>query len=513
MLRPAYLLALSLFAAVIAQVPSDQTKPADEAKESLSQSEGAVAIAGKKFEYRATAGTLPLKDDKGKRSASMFFIAYTRKDAPDASKRPITFCFNGGPGSSSVWLHLGAFGPRRVLMSDEGEALRPPTKLVENEWSILDLTDLVFIDPISTGYSRPAEPKDAKSFHGVEEDIQSVGEFIRLYTSRFERWASPKYLAGESYGTTRAAALAGHLQDQLGMRLNGVLLVSVVLNFQTVRFDEGNDLPYTLFLPGYAATAWYHKKLGKAAPAELSKVLEEAAAFAEKDYALALRKGSRLSSDERTAVAKKVAGLTGLSEGYVLRSNLRIGAHRFMRELLRDRGQTVGRFDSRLKGKDADDVGERPDYDPSYAAVQGPFTASLNAYVRGELKYKSDLPYEILTGRVREWSYGPGGTNRYLNVAPALRGAMTKNPSLRVFVASGYYDLATPYSATQYTFDHLGDRGLLDRVRMAYYESGHMMYIHKPSLKKLKADIAAFMEGGRRDTRSGVPKSESRSQK
>jgi carboxypeptidase C (cathepsin A) len=496
MTRPACLLALCAAAFAVAKAPPDPTKPADEAKESLSVTEGAVAVGGKKVEYRATAGTLPLKDEAGKRTASVFFVAYTRKGVGDAGKRPITFCFNGGPGSSSVWLHLGAFGPRRVLMSDEGEALPPPARLVENEWSILDLTDLVFIDPVSTGYSRPAEPKEARGFHGVEGDVRSVGEFIRLYTTRFERWASPKYLAGESYGTTRAAALAAHLQDQLGMRLNGVLLVSVVLNFQTIRFEEGNDLPYTLFLPGYAATAWYHKKLGKAAPAELPKLLEEAEAFAGKEYALALRKGSRLPDEERQAVAGRVAALTGLSEGYVLRSNLRVGSHRFMRELLRDRGETVGRFDSRLKGKDLDDAGERPDYDPSYAAVQGPYTASLNAYVRGALKYKSDLPYEVLTGRVRSWDFGPGGTNRYLNVAPALRGAMTKNPSLRVFVASGYYDLATPYSATRYTLDHLGARSLLDRVTVRHYEAGHMMYTHKPSLVKLKADVARFLGGG-----------------
>ncbi len=264
MLRPACLLTLC----VLTAPALGQAKPADETKESLSLSDGTVAVGGKKIEYRATAGTLPLKDESGKRTASMFFVAYTRKGAEDPSRRPVTFCFNGGPGSSSVWLHLGAFGPKRVLMSDEGEALPPPARLVENEWSILDLTDLVFIDPVSTGYSRAAEPKDAKAFHGFQEDLQSVGDFIRLYTTRFERWASPKYLAGESYGTTRAAALSGYLQDQLGMRLNGVMLVSVVLNFQTLEFDEGNDLPYSLFLPGYAATAWYHKKLGHRTPGD-----------------------------------------------------------------------------------------------------------------------------------------------------------------------------------------------------------------------------------------------------
>jgi carboxypeptidase C (cathepsin A) len=488
------LLALCVVATIaLAQRPAEKKAKRDAAQEPLSVTDGTVRIAGKNIEYRATAGKLALKDEDGKPTARIFYIAYTKKDVADTSQRPITFCFNGGPGSSSVWLHLGAFGPKRVLMSDEGEALPPPLRPVANEWSILDLTDLVFIDPVSTGYSRAAEPKSAKRFHGVEEDVKSVGELIRLYTTRHERWKSPKYLAGESYGTTRASALAGYLQDQVGMRLNGVLLLSVVLNFQTLIFDEGNDLPYSLFLPSYTATAWYHKKLEKSLAGELPKALEESQKFASGEYALALMKGDRLHEDERRAIAKKLARFTGLSPEYVLRSNLRIGAQRFMRELLRDQGRTVGRFDSRLKGKDRDDVGERPEYDPSYAAVRGPFTEALNEYVRGELKYKSDLPYEILTGRVRPWNYGPLATNRYLNVTPTLRRALTQNRSLRVFVANGYYDLATPYFATQYTFDHLGDRALAERVTMAYYEAGHMMYTHKPSLKKLKADITKFM--------------------
>jgi carboxypeptidase C (cathepsin A) len=469
-----------------------KTSKTEVIKERTSRTKYETTIGGKKLEYEAAAGTMVLKEEDGKPTASIFYIAYTKGHA-DAAKRPVTFCFNGGPGSSSVWLHLGTFGPKRVLLADNGEALPPPARLVENDWSILDLTDLVFIDPVSTGYSRAADEKNAKKFHGVQEDLQAVGEFIRLYTTRNRRWASPKFLAGESYGTTRAAALANHLQSKLGMRLNGVLLISAVLNFETVRFDEGNDLPYPLFLPSYTATAWYHKKLDGDLSGDLRKALGEARKFAETEYATALMKGFKLTADEQRAVAAKLAHYMGLSQEYVLRSNLRVEARRFMRELLRDGGRIVGRYDARLLGKDANDTAERPDYDPSYAAVQGPFTTAFNAYVRGELNFESDLPYEVLTGRVQPWNYGTA-TNRYLNVAPPLREAMTTNSDLGVFVANGYYDLATPYFATEYTFNHLGaDKALKKRVTMAYYEAGHMMYIHKPSLIKLKEDVAKFI--------------------
>jgi carboxypeptidase C (cathepsin A) len=460
-------------------------------KEISSQTKHEITIDGKKVEYQATAGTMNLKDEDGKPQASIFFIAYT-KPGEDPTKRPITFCFNGGPGSSSVWLHLGAFGPRRVAFTDDGQPLGPPVKMVDNEGSLLDLTDLVFIDPVSTGFSRAADEKNAKAYHGVQEDLNSVGDFIRLYTTKTSRWGSPKYLAGESYGTTRAAGLANHLQSRVGMRLNGIMLVSAVLNFGTIRFDDGNDMPYPLFLPSYAATAWYHKKLDSSLQGDLKKTVDEAEAFATGEYAQALHRGLALSTSEKKAVAGKVARFTGLSEDFVMRCDLRVEGQRFMRELLRDRGRTVGRYDSRYLGKDATDAGERPEYDPSYAAVQGTFTEGFNSYARGELKFESDLPYEILTGKVQPWNYGTAN-NRYLNVAPALRSAMTENPALRVFVANGYYDLATPFAATQYTVNHLGsDRALLDRVTMAYYEAGHMMYVHHPSLVKLKKDAAAF---------------------
>ncbi|HOT93032.1 MAG TPA: peptidase S10 [Anaerolineae bacterium] len=463
-------------------------------REKISKTKHTVVIGGQEIPYTATAGTLLLKDEEGQPKASLFYVAYTRDDVENVAQRPITFSFNGGPGSSSVWLHMGVVGPRRVLMDPEGNPLPPPYTLVNNEYSLLDVTDLVFIDPVSTGYSRAIPPEEAKQFHGVEQDIKSVGEFIRLYTTRAKRWASPKFLIGESYGTTRAAGLSGYLQNELGMYLNGIMLVSSVLNFQSIRFDLGNDLPYILFLPTYAAAAWFHNRL----PAdlqhqELRAVLAEVKAFAEREYTLALMQGARLPDKERRQIVTRLARYSGLSETYIEQTNLRINIHRFVKELLRDERRTIGRFDARFKGIDRDAAGEYHEYDPSYAIIQGAYTAMLNDYLRSELRFKSDLPYEILTGNVEPWDYSKF-QNQYVNVAETLRGAMTQNPFLRVFVANGYYDLATPFFATEYTFDHLElDPSLQDHVTMAYYEAGHMMYLHQPSLAKLKADLARFL--------------------
>lgn len=462
-------------------------------KEQSVETQHSVRIGGQEVRYTATAGTMLLKEEDGKAKASVFYIAYAKDGVTDPSHRPLTFSFNGGPGSSSVWLHLGVLGPKRVLMDDEGRALPPPYKLVENEYSLLDVTDLVFIDPVTTGYSRAVPGEQANQFHGIREDVQSVGEFIRLYTTRNQRWASPKFLIGESYGTTRAAGLSGFLQQRHGLYLNGIMLVSSILSFQTARFDRGNDLPYVLFLPTYTATAWYHKRLAADLQADLRKTLDEVEAFAAGPYTLALIQGDELDGAERAQVAEKLARYTGLSTQYVEQANLRINIMRFVKELLRDQRRTVGRLDSRFTGIDADAAGERFEFDPSMAAILGPYTGTLNHYVRSELKFESDLPYEILTGRVRPWSYAQY-ENRYVNVAETLRRAMTQNPNLRVFVANGYYDLATPYFATCYTFDHLGlDPSLRDHVQMAYYEAGHMMYIHKPSLQQLKQDLAQFV--------------------
>lgn len=477
--------------AATAAAEAGKTPPVPPA-EKLSTTHHTITVGGRRIAYTATAGNLLLKEEDGKPRASVFFIAYT-EDGRQPGERPVTFAFNGGPGSSSVWLHLGAFGPKRVAMDDEGKALPPPYRLVDNEESLLDLTDLVFIDPVSTGYSRAVPGEDPKQFHGIEEDIESVGAFIRLWTTRFERWSSPKLLAGESYGTTRAAGLSRYLQEHDGLYLNGIVLVSSILNFQTARFDVGNDLPYVLFLPTYAATAWFHGKLPEAQQAEeLPDLLAEVRRFALGEYAPALLQGNRLSDEERERLAGRLAAYTGLGTDYLLEANLRPVIYRFTKQLERRGGKTVGRLDSRFEGLDRDSTGESFEYDPSYAAIQGPFTAMLNDYLRRDLGYESDLPYEILTDRVDPWSFARF-ENRYVDVAEDLRRAMAENPSLRVFVAAGYYDLATPFFATEYTLDHLGfDPTYGDRLTLAYYEAGHMMYIRRASRQKLKRDLAAF---------------------
>jgi len=475
-----------------AEKPKDEKKPATP-EEKVVQTKHTVKVGGQEIKYTATAGTILLKLEDGTPKASVFYVAYTRDDVSDTAKRPVTFTFNGGPGAASIWLHLGALGPRRVEMGDAGALLAPPYKLVDNEYSLLDVTDLVFIDPVTTGYSRAVPGEPDKQFHGVEEDIHSVGDFIRLYATRNRRWTSPKFLAGESYGTTRAAGLSGYLQQRYGMYLNGIILISSILNFQTAEFDTGNDLPYILYLPTYTAIAWYHKKLPADLQGDLQKAVQESRNFAAHEYADALMVGDGLPAARRTEIAQKLSRLTGLSWEYLERSNLRIEIQRFDKELLRDQRRTVGRLDGRFTGIDEDAAGARPEYDPSLAAIVGPYTATFHDYVRGELKFESDLFYEYLTGRVRPWNYEPY-ENRYLNVAETLRVAMTQNPFLRVFVGKGYYDLATPFYAAEYTFDHLSlDDSLHSHLSGGYYEAGHMMYVHHPSLVKLKADLSQFI--------------------
>jgi carboxypeptidase C (cathepsin A) len=436
-----------------------------------------------------------MKDEEGKALVTFFFIAYTSLDKTNLDERPLTFSFNGGPGSASLWLHLGVLGPRRVLLKPDGGLPPPPFRLVNNDESLLDQSDLVFIDPVSTGFTRTVPGVSPADYHGVDQDLRSVGDFIRLYTTRYNRWLSPKFLIGESYGTTRASGLAGYLEDRYGLYLNGIALVSAVLDFSTISFNVGNDLPYIFFLPTYTATAWYHKKLPKDLQSgDLAKALNESEKFALGDYTLALEKGAELPPAERAAIIKKLSRLTGLSEDYIDRDNLRVRASQFFKELLRKERLTVGRYDSRLTGEDRDSVGETPDYDPSYTTALGPFAATFNNYVRRDLKFESDLPYEVLTGKVQPWDFS-NARNRYLDIAENLREAMTHNPYLKVFVANGHYDLATPYLATRYTFDHMGlPPDLRGNVSMGYYEAGHMMYLNTPSRVALKKDLAKFLQ-------------------
>jgi carboxypeptidase C (cathepsin A) len=515
--RVFFLLATAALSAVLAPAPAvladppaakdkdDKTK--DEFKPSVT--EHAVTIGGQTIKYRVTAGLSPLMDDKLKTKARAFSIAYERlsdgdekdKDgkpltlaAKEPGKRPVTFAFNGGPGSSSVWLHMGALGPRRVALGKEGETVALPA-LADNADSWLDFTDLVFIDPVSTGYSRPAEGEDPNQFHGLDEDVHWVGEFIRLYLVRSQRWLSPKYLAGESYGTTRAAHLSAELQGHLGINLSGIVLVSPVLNFQTLGFDSGNDTAYWLYLPSYTAAAFHHKKLAPPLDQDLDKTLEQARAWAESDYLIALGKGDALTPQQRDETAARLAAFTGLSVEFVKRSNLRIAQWAFAKELLRDRAQTIGRYDARYTGVDRNQNGTSTEYDPSYAAVQGPYTACFNAYVRGDLGFESDLNYEILTGAVHPWNFG-GARNRYPDVTESLRSSMTENPALRVLVASGYFDLATPYAAMTYTMNHMGlGEAARKNINQTFYHAGHMMYLREEDLHKLRQDVAGFYAG------------------
>jgi carboxypeptidase C (cathepsin A) len=459
--------------------------------EQFSQTSHAVRIGGVEVKYTATAGTLLLKDAAGKPKANVFFVAYTA-DTTDPAARPITFAYNGGPGSASIWLHMGALGPKRVQMAEEGFQPGPPFRLVDNDASLIDVSDVVLIDAISTGYSRPVAGEDPKQFHGVREDLEWFTEFIRRYLTRFDRWRSPKFLLGESYGTFRSAGLAATLQ-QRGIELNGIVLVSSVLDFATIRTAENNDRPYVTFLPTYTATAWYHKKL----PPDLQQkslkdALEAARAFALGEYATALLKGNRLTEAERKAVAQQVARYTGLSPSYVELANLRVEPGRFRKELLRDRRLVTGRLDSRFTAMDADAAGERQEFDPSNTAIAGPYTALFVDYVQRELGYKTDLVY-YTSGPVQPWNYGDY-QNRYASHVESLRGAMARNPYLKVFVAAGYYDMATPFFGAEYDFMHLGwEPAYQQRVSWGYYEAGHMMYIRPDALRQLKRDLAAFI--------------------
>ena len=486
-----------------------ETPPPPHFEEEVVETSHTIKVGRAQVAYSATAGRLLLREEEGKKKASFFYVAYTRSGARgaagDPAKRPIVFCFNGGPGSSSVWLHLGAFGPRRVEMSDEGMPFPPPGRLVDNVDSILDVADLVFIDPVGTGYSRAIPGEEAKEFLHVKTDIESVGEFIRVYLTRHQRWSSPKFLAGESYGTTRAAGLAGHLYNRFGLSLNGLILVSSILNFQTSGFDtktwtfeRGNDLPYQVFLPTYAAAAWYHRRLERRfLNKPLAKFLAEVEEFAATDYALALFRGDALARKRYDEIAARLASYTGLSVEYVKAYDLRIEILRFCKELLRAEGKTIGRIDARYTGRDRFVAGDAIEEDPSMDATMGSYTSALNDYVRRELGYESDLPYEILSLATHEaWDYDDF-KNRHVDVSETLRDTLTRNPFMRVFVANGYYDLATPHYATEFTFAHLGlAEPLRKNVTMSYYEAGHMMYVHAESRRRLAGALRAFIAEG-----------------
>lgn len=480
----------------------DEKKNKDDDKEpEASVTTGSVTIAGEEIGYVATAGKLLMKSDGGKEKAEVFYVAYTKGDKSEEGQavvdpdRPVTFCFNGGPGSCSVWLHLGMLGPKRVELPEDASFTPPPYGVINNEHSLLDKTDLVFIDPVGTGYSRPAKDEKKSQFHGLNEDLASVGQFIHDYTTKNGRWNSPKFVLGESYGGVRAAGLSDLLQERYRMYLNGVVLISAVLDFSTLDFEDNNDLPFVLFLPGYTATAWRHNALDEAMQAKtLEEVVAEAETFAYGDYADALLQGAAMPAEKRGAVTQEMARLTGLSTEYLEDANLRVHLWRFAKELLRDRGQIVGRFDSRYTGPGMDDAREGQDYDPSGAAVFGVFGGAMNAYLKDHLDYEDERVYEILTGSVHPWNYKPY-VNRYVTTADRLSKAMTVNPHLHVFAACGYYDLATPAFAMKHTRDHaLIREDQRERFTMEHYEGGHMMYVHEPSLAKLRKDLLEWYD-------------------
>jgi carboxypeptidase C (cathepsin A) len=468
-------------------------KPPATIQEKASVTKHRIVLQGIPIDYTASAGNILLKNEEGKDKGSIFYIAYTKDGVKDPSQRPIMFCFNGGPGGAAVWVHLGAFGPKKSLLDDEGfPVLPPPGKLVDNEFSVLDLTDLVFIDPMTTGYSRAVPGEDPKQFYGFEKDVESVSEFIRLYVTRNKRWLSPKFLAGESYATTRVSGLANHLQTRYGMFLNGVVLISVVINWQNTDWSIGNDMAYIMFLPSYTAAAWYHGKLSPELSGNLRQALDKAEDFALNEFAWALHQGNKLAPERKAEIIEKLSSFTGLSKEFLERSNMRVTEDRFYKELLRDQGKTVGRLDTRYTGVDRESAGESPEFDQSWSIVIGSYVALINDYIRRDLEYENDLPYNFLAG-VQPWPLKPGGRG-YLNAAEILRQAMHMNPQLKVLIASGYYDFATPYFDADYTVAHMDlAKELQKNITMTYYESGHMMYVRKVAHQKFRKDMEDFI--------------------
>jgi carboxypeptidase C (cathepsin A) len=503
--------------------PGPEASPADD---HLVTSRGQITVAGQPLAYTATAGTLAMKDETGKPQASLFFVAYSKDTAattepatepargervestpttaPAVNRRPITFIFNGGPGAAAVWLHIGAAGPKRVDLPDDGRPGAPPVGLVDNQQSWLTASDLVFIDPVGTGFSRPVDPARQQDFSGVRNDLQSVSAFIRLYLTRYNRWLSPKYLAGESYGTTRAAALSSYLLDSDGIELNGIVLISSVLNFGSLAPDASNDSPYPLYIPSFAAINWYHKlapdqrtRLDNSdAPdlrADLDKVLADVREWCATHFTVDLAKGDTLSDLDRTQDIATLARYTGLSPDFIDKANLRIDLGQFRKQLLSSQKLILGRYDARITGADSDPASSRDGFDPSLPRYQAIYTSAFNDYVRRVLDFNSDLPYLTLSGRVQPWDLD--AENHYLYVADELRDAIIANPHMKVLIAMGYFDLATPLQTQQSWIDHIGlPKTLAGNLIPKQYIGGHMLYHVKTSRQKLHDDIADFIK-------------------
>ncbi len=483
-----------------AQAQTSQADSIEASKPSKSVTKHSAKIGDKLIAYTATTGTLVLKNEKDEPVALFGYTAYTKDGETDATKRPVTFAYNGGPGSSSIWLHLGALGPRRVVINDADLTPPPPYKIEDNNSSVLDVTDVVMIDPVGTGLSHAIGKAANKDFWGVDQDIKSISQFIQQYTTDNDRWNSPKYILGESYGTTRSAGIADYLQENLGIQLNGVILVSVVLDFRTLTFQQGDDISYILYLPTYAAVAWYHNKLANK-PANLEAFLKEVRAFAAGDYATALHKGDALTDAEKEAVITKLVTYTGLSKDYLVKAKLRVNEPQFTQELLRDGHETVGRLDARFKGVNQNLLSEFSQFDPQSSQISPAYIASFNHYFYTDLKADKKLSYHVSAysaeGFKWDWNHaanGGQGDPVTPNTGVDLADAMSKNPNLKVLVLSGYYDLATPFYATEFTFDHLGlEKKIKQNISFKYYEAGHMMYVNPVSLAAFKKDVAGFI--------------------
>ncbi len=455
--------------------------------------ESSITIEGKKVPYKVSTGKLQLKQDDGKARASIFHVSYVRSDVKDPSTRPVMFAFNGGPGSSAVWLHIGVLGPKIVKLPGDGTSPPvPPAHVGDNPLSILDVCDLVFVDPVSTGYSRAEKDTKPGDFHGLDEDIESVGDFIRRWVSEHERWSSPKYLLGESYGGIRVAGLSNHLQTRYGMSLNGVVLLSSLLDFSTLQPAQGNDLAYTVYLPSFTGVAHFHKKI----QGDRDALVKECKAFAFGEYAAALVKGNDLDAETRNALAGKLAKFTGIDAATWLAHDLRIDATFFRGELLRKEGKVLGRFDARVAWDATDKAAPLPDYDPSYALAYGAFSTAMLDYLGRDLGYKEDQPYEILTSKVQPWRWNT--TNEVVNLSERLATAMRDNPHLKVLVMGGYTDLATPPEGVAYSIRHLLDlpESVRGNIQTTSYDGGHMFYLNPPDLSKTRRDLVKFIQNG-----------------